>query len=95
MKFNSDVYNKLYHPTPAETPTGGEAGGGVVDPQPKETENANGATDEPKQTTDVNVNINVTSETGTTAEAGEAGNTNESGEAGEGASGEAGEGSTE
>lgn len=95
MKFNSDVYNKLYHPTPAEAPTGGEAGGGVVDPQPKETENAKSATDEPKQTTDVNVNINVTSETATTAEAGEAGNTDESGEAGEGTSGEAGEGSAE
>lgn len=93
MKFNSDVYNKLYHPTPAEAPTGGEAGGGVVDPQPKEAENASGATDEPKQTTDVNVNINVTSDNSTTADTGEAGNTDESGEAGEGSSGEAGEGS--
>lgn len=95
MKFNSDVYNKLYHPTPAEAPTGGEAGGGVVDPQPKEPENAKSATDEPKQTTDVNVNINVTSETSTSAETGEADNTDEGGEAGEGASGEAGEGSAE
>lgn len=95
MRFNSEVYNKLYHPTPAEAPTGGEAGGGVVEPQSKDNENGEAATDTPKQTTDVNVNINVTSETGTAAEAGEAGNTDESGDAGEGTSGEAGEGSAE
>lgn len=92
MRFNSEVYNKLYHPTQAEVPTGGEAGGGVVEPQPKDNENGEAATDTPKQSTDVNVNINVTSEPGTTAEAD---NTDESGEASEGTSGEAGEGSAE
>lgn len=95
MRFNSEVYNKLYHPTPAETLTSGKADGGVVDPQPKETENASGATDEPKQTTDVNVNINVTSEPGTTADTGEADNPDEGGEAGKDTSGEAGEGGAE
>ena len=50
MKFNNDVYMKLYHPEPAAEEMPEATGGGVVDPQPK---------DEPKQS-GANINLNVT-----------------------------------
>ena len=58
MRFNSEIYNKVYHAPEADSGNAGSAGG-VVEPQPKQDENGN-ATDEPKQTTtDININVNV------------------------------------
>lgn len=58
MKFNNDVYMKLYHPEPAAEDATETTGGGVVDPQPKD-EPKQEPKDEPKQS-DTNINLNVT-----------------------------------
>jgi len=58
MKFNNDVYMKLYHPEPAAEDMPDASGGGVVDPQPKD-EPKEPPKDEPKQS-DTNINLNVT-----------------------------------
>lgn len=58
MRFNSEVYSKVYHTAETDSGNTGSAGG-VVEPQPKQNENADSATDEPKQTTDININVNV------------------------------------
>lgn len=60
MRFNAEIYNKVYH-TP-EANGAPEAGGGVVDPQPKPDAKPDEQTDEQKQSNDINVNINVTTD---------------------------------
>lgn len=80
MKFDSAMYEKVYH---AETTEGQPAGsdGGVVEPQLKQDEKQE-QNDQPKQGNDININVNVSTsgEAGTaedikttSGEAGEAG----------------------
>lgn len=77
MKFNSEVYEKVYH---AETADGQQARseGGVVEPQPKQDEKQE-QNDQPKQANDININVNV-STSGEAGEADEADNTDTTGE---------------
>ena len=83
MKFDSEIYNKVYHTTEPDSGNAGSAGG-VVEPQPKRNENGETVTDEPKQTaTDVNINLNVTTGETTSGEAGEAGEAGEVNESGD------------
>ena len=76
MKFNSKVYEKVYH---AETADGQQARseGGVVEPQPKQDEKQE-QNDQPKQN-DININVNV-STSGEAGEADEADDTDTTGE---------------
>lgn len=70
MKFDSAMYEKVYH---AETAEGQPAGNdsGVVEPQPKQDAKPE-QNDQPKQGNDININVNV-STSGEAGEAGEAG----------------------
>lgn len=58
MRFNAEIYEKVYHATETDSGNAGSAGG-VVEPQPKQNENADSVTDEQKQTADININVNV------------------------------------
>ena len=60
MKFNSEVYNQIYHAENNEAGNGGNMGG-VVDPQqPKDSQKPEEQTDAQKQSDkDININIRV------------------------------------
>lgn len=66
MKFDSAMYEKVYHAETAEGQTAG-SDGGVVEPQPKQDAKQE-QNDQPKQGNDININVNVS----TSGEAGEA-----------------------
>lgn len=74
MKFDSALYEKVYHAETAEGQTAG-SDGGVVEPQPKQDAKQEQNV-QPKQGNDININVNVST-------SGEAGEADEAGEAGE------------
>lgn len=57
MKFNSEVYNKIYH---AESADNIGSAGGVVEPQQKDNQKPQEQTEAQKQSDkDININIRV------------------------------------